>query len=194
MNEEQLHRKFDHIFQVIQSPSFLAMDALGGEIPFWISTYDPTVENSVSEEIVNLSKRLENEGIKTDVINLFSLSVEIIETHIGLDKLFHAEKRKPKERFKKALESSINIHERLIPAIQKRVTEQQPKLLIICGVGSVFPFIRSHNVLNNLQSAVKEIPTLMFFPGEYTGRSLELFGLLKDDNYYRAFNIDNYKL
>jgi hypothetical protein len=34
----------------------------------------------------------------------------------------------------------------------------------------------------------------MFFPGRYTGQSLELFGLLKDDNYYRAFNIDNYKI
>jgi hypothetical protein len=34
----------------------------------------------------------------------------------------------------------------------------------------------------------------MFFPGEYRysleqGASLELFGLLHDDKYYRAFNI-----
>ena len=35
-----------------------------------------------------------------------------------------------------------------------------------------------------------EAPTLCFFPGDYDGHSLELFGILKDDNYYRAFNID----
>ncbi|HAB28695.1 MAG TPA: DUF1788 domain-containing protein, partial [Xanthomarina gelatinilytica] len=31
--------------------------------------------------------------------------------------------------------------------------------------------------------------TVAFFPGEYNGHSLNLFGKLKDDNYYRAFNI-----
>ena len=40
----------------------------------------------------------------------------------------------------------------------------------------------------------KDKPTVMFFPGEYRhsleqGASLELFGLLHDDKYYRAFNI-----
>jgi hypothetical protein len=61
-------------------------------------------------------------------------------------------------------------------------------------VGRVFPFIRSHIVLNNLQSAVKNIPTLMFFPGEYSGKSLKLFDLLADDNYYRANNIFSQKI
>lgn len=194
MTPEDLHKKFDHIHKVILNPSFLKMDALGGEIPFWISTYDPSQEVAMQSEIENLTKKLHNEGIQPHLINLFTLSIEIIEKNIGLEKIYKVEKRKSKERFKKALESSINIHERLIPAIQEQVKEKNPQLLMIHGVGSAFPFIRSHNVLNNLQSAVKEIPTIMFFPGEYTGRSLELFGLLKDDNYYRAFNLDNYKI
>jgi hypothetical protein len=67
-------------------------------------------------------------------------------------------------------------------------------MLFIKGVGKVFPFIRSHIVLNNLQSAVKNIPTLMFFPGEYSGKSLKLFNLLEDDNYYRANNIFSQKI
>ena len=58
----------------------------------------------------------------------------------------------------------------------------------------MFPYIRSHNVLNNLQSVACEKPTVMFFPGVYThsqesGASLDLFGRLRDDKYYRAFNI-----
>ena len=66
--------------------------------------------------------------------------------------------------------------------------------MFITGVGEVFPYIRSHNVLNNLQSTAKDRPTVMFFPGEYTqsletGASLDLFGRLHDDKYYRAFNI-----
>ena len=194
MKEEQLHRKFSHIHDVILTPKFLTMEALGGEIPFWISAYNPKQETEILAETQNLKIRLQNEGITAHLVNLFELSMKLVDTHIGLEKMFTIEKRKSKEKFKKALQSTINIHERLIPVIRKEVDEHQPDLLCITGVGSVFPFIRSHTVLNNLQSAVKDIPTLMFFPGKYNGQSLELFGLMKDDNYYRAFNIDHYKL
>jgi len=72
--------------------------------------------------------------------------------------------------------------------------QQEFDVMFITGVGEVFPYIRSHNVLNNLQSTAKDRPTVMFFPGEYTqslesGASLDLFGRLHDDKYYRAFNI-----
>jgi hypothetical protein len=102
--------------------------------------------------------------------------------------------KKDKEKFKKALQSTLKIHDRLIPEIINRLNTENPKILFITGVGAVFPFIRSHTILNNLQSAVKNIPTLMFFPGVYSGRALRLFGTIEDDNYYRAFNIDTYKL
>ena len=194
MIEEQLHKKFDHIFDVISTPTFLSMEALGGEVPFWISTYNPTQETDVNTEIHNLTKRLKNNGITPCVINLFELSIQLVEEHIGLEKMLMVEKRKSKKKFKKALQSTINIHERLIPAIKEKIEAKDHDLLMIHGVGATFPFIRSHTVLNNLQSSVKAIPTLMFFPGNYNGQSLELFGLLKDDNYYRAFNIDKYKL
>jgi hypothetical protein len=73
--------------------------------------------------------------------------------------------------------------------------EQAPfDVLFLTGAGEVFPYIRSHNILNNLQKIAKRHPTLMFFPGEYKhslagGAALVLFGLLQDDKYYRAFNI-----
>lgn len=194
MKEEELHKKFEHIFGVITNPKFLSMEALGGEIPFWISTYNPTQEVGIIIEIDNLIKKLQNSGVKPHLINLFKLSVDIVDKNIGLEKIYKTEQRKSKERFKKALQSTINIHERLIPEIKRQVKDADPQLLLINGVGSAFPFIRSHNVLNNLQSAVKDIPTLMFFPGEYNGKELKLFGKLKDSNYYRAFHIDNYKL
>lgn len=194
MKEEKLHKKFDHIHDVIHKPSFLAMTALGGEIPFWISTYSPTQEMEVNKQITHLTKRLMNDGINTHLINLFELSLELVDRHVGLERMYKTEQRKTKERFKKALESTINIHQRLIPEIKSQVESNKPQLLLINGVGATFPYIRSHNILNNLQSAVTEIPTIMFFPGEYNGKSLNLFGKLKDDNYYRAFNIDNYKI
>jgi hypothetical protein len=192
--EIHTHKKFEHIFKVTSSDSFLKMDALGGEIPFWIAPYDVSAQNFVENEIPNLELKLKNGGFSPLVLDLFSLASEVVDEHIGLDKMFAVEKRKKKEKFKRALQSTVNIHERLVPLIEKKVSEVKPQMLFIKGVGSVYPFIRSHTVLNNLQSAITDIPTVMFFPGEYSGQALNLFGLLKDDNYYRAFNIDNYKL
>jgi len=194
MQIENLHSKFDHIHRVISTDEFLNIRGLNGEIPFWISPYNPIQEVDIQKEIINLEKRLANEGVTILSIDLFELSMDIIQRYVGVKELLAIESKKKKDTFKRALQSTINIHERMIPTIKATVEEQSPRVLLLTGVGKVFPFIRSHSVLNNLQSAIKSIPTLMFFPGNYTGQSLELFGLLKDDNYYRASNIDIYKL
>lgn len=195
MNEEQLiHKKFEHLFQVTSSDSFLKMDALGGEIPFWIAPYSISAQNIVEDQIIGVTQRLRNNGFKPLLVDLFDIACEVIDEHIGMEKMFEVELRKSKEKFKRALQSTLNIHERFVPKIEAKVKEAAPQMLFIKGVGSVYPFIRSHTILNNLQSAITDIPTVMFFPGEYSGQALNLFGLLKDDNYYRAFNIDNYKL
>jgi hypothetical protein len=194
MNQNELtHKKFQHIYEVLSSDSFLKMDALNGEIPFWIAPYEIATQNQVEKEIANLIVKLENAGIKTLLVDLFELSCQIIDENIGLIEMFELELEMDKTDFKDAIQSTINIHERFIPAIVENVKSNNPNILLLKGVGAVYPFIRSHNVLNNLQSAVKNIPTVMFFCGSYTGQALNLFGSLKDDNYYRAFNIDTYK-
>lgn len=190
---EQLHKKFAHIHAVLSSESFLKMDALNGEVPLWIAPYEIAAEALVQKEISNLTVKLDNAGIKTSLIDLFELSCSLVEKHIGLEEMFELELEIDKADFKDALQSTINIHERFIPAIVEQVKLQQPRILLLKGVGSVYPFIRSHTVLNNLQSAVKDIPTVMFFSGAYSGQTLKLFGNMKDDNYYRAFNIDTYQ-
>ena len=88
----------------------------------------------------------------------------------------------------------LDPEENLVPAMAKQLNNTEFDILFLTGVGEIFPIIRSHHVLNNLQSTAKEKPTLMFFPGSYThslatGASLDLFERLHDDKYYRAFNI-----
>ena len=97
------------------------------------------------------------------------------------------------------LQSILDVETVLVPAMADQMARDTFDVLFISGVGEVFPFIRSHNVLNNLQKAAKLGPTVMFFPGCYshsaeTGASLELFGRLRDDKYYRAFNIYDYQV
>lgn len=187
---EDLSHKFNHLFQVISSSRFLSMEALGGEIPFFISAYHADQEVEVRESIKMLINKLETSGIGVLEINLYDLVCEILEEKGGIERMLKAEKTRNKEKFKRALQSTLNIHEVLMPRIENKIQASGASVYFLTGIGMVFPYIRSHNVLNNLQNIAKKAPTLCFFPGEYDGLSLNLFGLLKDDNYYRAFNIE----
>ena len=62
-------------------------------------------------------------------------------------------------------------------------------VLVITGVGDAFPFIRVHDLLNAMQPEFPDVPILVFYPGNYDGRDVQLFNRLKKNHYYRAFNV-----
>ena len=108
--------------------------------------------------------------------------------------LIENEQRLTKQRILEEIQGILDVQTVLVQEIGKQLNSNEYDVLFLSGVGEVYPYIRSHNVLNNLQSVAKQRPTLMFFPGAYTqsletGASLDLFGRLNDDKYYRAFNI-----
>ena len=55
--------------------------------------------------------------------------------------------------------NGISYQRTLIPAIGERLQQAEYDVLFLSGIGEVFPYIRSHNVLNNLQSTAKDKPT-----------------------------------
>ena len=66
---------------------------------------------------------------------------------------------------------------------------QHGDVLFLTGVGKVYPFMRSHKMLDSMQQAFSDVPIVMFYPGEFNGQSLILFDKFHDGNYYRAFNL-----
>jgi len=170
------------------------MEALGGEIPFYISAYVPRQQVEVDKHIRALKNRLNNAGAEVLEINLYELCLDVLERRGLLEKILATETNMAKERFKKAIKAPLDIEGNIIPEIGKLVNSIDCKVVFLTGLGLVYPYVRSHTILNNLHSVIKNVPTVVFFPGVYSGTSLELFGRLKDDNYYRAFNIDKIKL
>lgn len=191
---ENISSKFKHLLKVISSDDFLQKRSLGGEIPFWVSSFKVEELDEVEKSIKGLKNKLEGKGILVLDLNLYDISMEILTRELGEGEIFTIEREMGKEEFKSALQSVLDIKAVLMPEIKRRIDTSNARVYFITGVARVFPFIRSHNILNNLQNIAKEAPTLMFFPGTYSGLSLELFGRLKDDNYYRAFDIDSYKM
>ena len=127
-------------------------------------------------------------------INLYDLAVELLKEEGDWEWYLQKEQEIAKSELKDDLQSILDSKECLVPAIAAKMNRAEFDVMFIDGVGEVFPYIRSHNILNNLQSTAKEKPTVMFFPGAYThsledGASLDLFGKLHDDKYYRAFNV-----
>jgi hypothetical protein len=194
MQTDNIAEKFKHLLTVIPMKKFLDMEALGGEIPFFISTYHPAQSLENKKAIRGLKNKLQNKGIKVLELNLYDIAIDILNEQLGPGEIFQLEQQMDKEEFKNALQSVLDIQEVMMPKIKSIIDASNAQVYFFTGVGNVYPFIRSHNVLNNLQNVAKSAPTIMFFPGKYNGQSLELFGKLKDDNYYRAFNLDNYKI
>ena len=189
-----MQERFQHLLTVISGERFLTKQGLGNEIPFFICPFKPeeTIEmERLQRQLVN---RLEKEGVKPLEINLYDLSIEILKKRGIWDRIIERENSDSKDEFKELLQNVLDSETHLVPTIAAKLADTEFDVLFLSGVGEVFPYIRSHNVLNNLQSTAKEKPTVMFFPGAYThsqesGASLDLFGKLRDDKYYRAFNI-----
>jgi len=191
---ENIAKKFEHLFEVISTDEFLKMRSLGGEIPFFISSFDPKQQNEIDKAFKGLKNKLEKTGITVLELNLYDISMDIIKQELGEEEIFELEQQMDKSEFKEALQSILDINAVLIPKIRTIIEAKDAKVYFLTGIGLVFPFIRSHTILNNLQNVAKKAPTIAFFPGNYNGQSLELFTLLKDDNYYRAFNIEHYQI
>ena len=196
MDTRPLQERLQHLFSVISGQRFLQMQGLNNEVPFFICQFKP--EESVEMERLQrqLINRLEQAGVGVLDINLYDLSIELLKERGIWDQVLTVEESVSKDEFKELLQGVLDPENHLVPAIAARMSATEFDVMFLSGVGSVFPYIRSHNVLNNLQSTAKHRPTVMFFPGVYTqslesGASLDLFGKLHDDKYYRAFNIFN---
>lgn len=198
MSNDDIASVEQHVLAALSSDRFLRMEGLGNEVPFFIWPYPPEHELEVQEANSRIVDRLRTtHGLSVLVVDLFELAVELLEGRGGnmLERLEQIEPTRSRSAFRRDLQRMLDPEQHIVPAIERRIeAEAGVDLLVLTGIGRVFPFIRSHNVLNNLQVAVPDFPVLMLFPGEYSqtaslGSSLVLFNLLTDDQYYRAKNI-----
>jgi hypothetical protein len=189
-----IQERFEHLLKLIGSERFLKKQGLGNEVPFFICPFDPGEAVDMEKTRNQLRNQLEQQGIQILDINLYDLAIKLLKERDIWDRIIEMEQTVAKDELKELLQGVLDSEAHLVPAIAEEMKKIQFDVMFISGIGEVFPYIRSHNVLNNLQSTAKDKPTVLFFPGKYThsledGASLDLFGRLHDDKYYRAFNI-----
>ncbi len=197
----------DSLFEVLSHPDFLAMKGLANEVPIFIKTYAPKDEETMQALISATATRLENAGIPVAVVDLFDLVLDIISAEGRLEKTLEAEPGLSKRKMLDMLIGFADPESRIIPLLADRIGQPDIRLSLIKGAGSVYPFLRTHTLLESLQPAMRPHPVVMFFPGEYTqdengASQLKLFGPDVDSSeqsrfskpYYRAFNLDHYRI
>lgn len=187
-----LEERLDKAEEKIQNPRFRANKGLGNEVGYYIFDYPAEQELTVRERIEYIRQKNESsdEEFKVVVFDLYDITIEILKQKGYLEKCYEFEKKKGFERVTKSISNMLKITSTdglIVKYIQERTPEKA--IVFITGIGKCYPILRSHTILNNLHQVIDNVPVVLFYPGNYDGQELVLFGEIKDDNYYRAFKL-----
>ena len=197
----EFDQRLNQILPKITSDDFLRGHGIGNEIAFHIFDYPPEDELQVREHIDFLLKHTPKQkpGLKVVHINLFDFILDYLRERKLLDKSLDIQRDKGNDALLKALRGVLH-EEKVAQRFGEVANPEEVDLVLISGVGSVFPLLRSHTLLNNLHSIMGQTPLVLFYPGKYDGMTLRLFGKTgltsgggderrKPANYYRAFRL-----
>jgi hypothetical protein len=184
--------RLSKIEEKITDKGFLKNKGLGNEVGYYIFDYSPKDELYVRSHIAFLKEKINksNTGLKILEFDLYNIVINILEEKGYMQKCFNFEKEKGIEYAYEAIIKTLRLTNKANLIVNHILENTRANSIVfITGVGKCFPFVRSHNILNNLHQVLDSVPVVMFFPGEYSGQDLQLFGTIKDDNYYRAFKL-----
>jgi len=182
--------KLDKIWDRISDEDFLANRGVANEVRYYVFDYEPCDELIMREKIKALKKQNNSDadGFQIVEYDLYEMVIGILEEKGYLDKCIKFEDAKGMEYVYTAVSKMLRLTNDDNLIVNKIVAETPDHAVVfLTGVGKVFPFVRSHNVLNNLHQVLDKVPVVMFYPGQWNGQSLSLFGTINDGNYYRAF-------
>ena len=181
-----LMERLDGLRALIQTPEFLEGKGLSNEVNIRIFCYDPKEEMAVRHftEKLMVDQSL---GCRLIECNLYRIFLSICDNLDITDAIPDMENCDGKNFLLEQLHSAIGESE-YIEKIQYS-PHNKGDVLLLTGVGDVFPFMRVHTLLEALQPHFSDVPILVLYPGEFDGHQLKLFNRLQPNDYYRAFNI-----
>ena len=171
-----IKQELDRIRDRISDPSFLANKGLSNEVGIHVFCYDPADELIVRDFVSRLKE-----------CDLYEIFLKLLEDKRVLKSVDGLEEKRGKEYLLKQLQK-IATPEALLEYM-KYEPHEYGDVLFLTGVGKIFPFMRSHKMLDSMQHLFEDIPIVMFYPGSFNGQDLGLFGKFLDGHYYRAFNL-----
>ena len=190
MAERLLNDRFIDLESRMTSVQELTKYGTANDLKFYIFDYNPKDEALVRKETKKLL------SLNPDIVefDLYEMMLQIIEGEGYMEDVLRMEPEYDKDLLlREVFQPLLSVEEEnnaFLNMFKERVADNGSKIILITGVGKSFPIIRSHTILNNLQSIFRKNPVVMMYPGRYeikNSMTLRLFERLNDDNYYRAF-------
>jgi hypothetical protein len=180
-----IKERLDNLRIHIQEPEFLEGKGLSHEVNIRIFCYDAGDEMAVRQFIDQITT---DQSIDCNIIecNLYETFLSLCEDIDITDAITEMEEVDGKEFLLEQLHCAIGEGE-FIEKIQHE-PHSTGDVLMLTGVGDVFPFMRMHSLLEALQPHFSDIPILVMYPGTFDGSYVRLFDKLTPNPYYRAFN------
>lgn len=186
---EGILTRLDALREKLSDESFLENKGLSNEVGLYVFAYAPDEEIFVRHFLTTIVEEMNGLNGHCRVIkrDLYEILLNICRGRRILERIPQMEAQRGAEFMLKQIQR-VAPPEAYIERIQYG-EHRRGDVVMITGVGRVFPYMRSHNILNNLQHVFDDVPVVLFYPGEYSGQTLTLFNRFIDDNYYRAFNL-----
>lgn len=183
-----IFERLDLLREKMRDEAFLSNRGLSNEVGLYVFAYSPQEEMIVRSFIEQCKQSVdENNHGRIFVYDLYEILLDICRKRRILDRISQMEAQRGTDFLIKQLQR-VAPPEAYVERM-KYAHHQAGNVVMLTGVGRVFPYMRSHNILNNLQHVFDDIPVILFYPGEYNGQTLTLFHQFMDDHYYRAFNL-----
>ncbi len=190
MTERSLNERFVDLEDRMISVTSLTRYGTANDMKFYIFDYAPKDELLVRREV----KKLKSRNPEIIEFDLYEMMLDIIEEEGYLENIQQMESEYEKDLLlREVFQPLLSVEEdqnSFLDKFKNTVPDDGKSIVLITGVGKSFPIIRSHTILNNLQSIFRRTPVVMMYPGRYETKkaiTLRLFERLNDDNYYRAF-------
>ena len=189
--------RLNRILERVTDPAFLSSQGIGSEIACYIFDYPAEEELRVREHIQMMMNRLSTHHSQLQVseLNLFEVALAYLDKRGLLKRALEMQQSKGETAMLKALKGPMSA-ERIRDFIASEYQPADLDLLILSGVGSLWPMLRIHGLLNCLHTIMGQTPVVIFYPGIFDGTTLRLFGQLEaglsqpgQKPYYRAFTL-----
>ena len=190
MAERPLNERFIDLEDRMISVEALTRYGTANDLRFYIFDYAPADELLVRKE----TKKLKDRNPAIVEFDLYEMMLQIIEDEGYMEDVLRMEKEYEKDLLlREVFQTLLSVEEEgnsFLDKFKNDIEDDGNSIVLITGVGKAFPVVRSHTILNNLQSIFRRNPVVMMYPGRYEIKekmTLRLFERLDDDNYYRAF-------
>lgn len=181
-----INERLDKVRELLKDPDFLESRGLSNEVNIRIFCYHPEDEMTIQHFVRQI---MTDQSLPCHLMecNLYEVFLKACEEKRILDKIPGMEEKKGKVQLQAQLEKAIPVQSYV--SLICGNSFETGDVLLLTGVGDVFPFMRIHKLLEALQPRVGNVPILVLYPGDFDGRHVSLFEKLPPNPYYRAFNV-----